>query len=94
MARRRTTSAGIAGLSLAWTVPPVMGLRIAKIARGGKRGQAEARLMITEKLAAAAQAQSIMARAMMFGSAGKGADSVMHLYSRKVAANLRRLSKG
>jgi len=84
----------MAGLGLAWTVPPVMGLRIAKIARGGKKGEAESRLMVTEKLAAAAQAQGIMARAMMFGAAGKGADQVMRLFSRKVAANLRRLSKG
>jgi hypothetical protein len=31
---------------------------------------------------------------MMFGSPGKGADRVMRIDSRKVAANLRRLSKG
>ena len=92
MARRK--SAGLAGLGLAWTVPPVMGLRLAKIARGGKRGQAESRLMVTEKLAAAAQAQGIMARAMLFGSTEKGAAAVTRMYSRKVAANLRRLSKG
>jgi hypothetical protein len=94
MARRRRASAGLMGLGLAWTVPPVMGLRLAKIARGGKRGQAESRLMVTEKLAAAAQAQGIMARALMSGSAEKGAAAVTRMYSRKVAANLRRLSKG
>jgi hypothetical protein len=94
MARRKTLSAGFAGMSLAWNVPQVMALRLAKIARGGKRGQAESRLMVTEKLAAMAQAQGIMARAMMSGSAEKGVDVVTRLYSRKVAANRRRLGKG
>ena len=94
MARRKSGSAGLAGFGLAWTVPSVMGLRLAKIARGGKRGRAESELMVTEKLAAAAQAQGIMARALMSGSADKGAAAVTRLYSRKVAANLRRLSKG
>ena len=94
MARRKTSLGGLAGLSLAWNVPQVMGLRLAKIARGGKRGQAEARLMVAEKVAAAAQAQGIMVKAMMSGSAEKGADQVMRMYSRKVAANKRRLGQG
>jgi hypothetical protein len=94
MARRKRLAAGFSGLSLAWTVPQVMALRIAKIARGGKRGHAESRLMVTEKLAAAAQAQGIMALALMSGSAEKGAAAVTRLYSRKVAANKRRLGKG
>jgi hypothetical protein len=94
MARRKSFAGAFAGMSLAWTVPPVMGLRLAKIARGGTRGKAESRLMVTEKLAAAAQAQGIMARALMSGSAEKGASAVTRMYSRKVAANLRRLSKG
>jgi hypothetical protein len=90
MARRKS----LAGMSLAWNVPQVMALRLAKIARGGKRGQAEARLMVTEKLAASAQAQGIMALAMMSGSPEKGVDAVMRMYDRKVAANKRRLGKG
>jgi hypothetical protein len=94
MARRKGFSAGFAGMSLAWNVPQVMALRLAKIARGGKRGQAESSLMVSEKVAAMAQAQGIMARAMMTGSMGKGADAVTRLYSRKVAANKRRLGKG
>jgi hypothetical protein len=94
MARRRRGSAGFAGLGLAMTVPAVMGLRLAKIARGGKRGQAESQLMVAEKLAAAAQAQGIMARALMSGSVDQGSAAVTRMYSRKVAANLRRLSKG
>jgi hypothetical protein len=94
MARRKSYSAGFAGLSLAWTTPQVMALRLAKIARGGKRGAAESQLMVTEKIAAAATAQGIMARAIMTGSPAKGADAVTRFYARKVAANKRRLTKG
>ncbi len=94
MARRKSFGGGFAGMSLAWNVPQVIGLRLAKIARGGKRGQAESHLMVTEKMAAAVQAQGIMARALMLGSAEKGAAAVTRLYSRKVAANKRRLGRG
>lgn len=93
MARRKSSSAGLAGLSLAWNVPQVMALRLAKIARGGKRGQAESHLMISEKIGAAMQAQSIMLRSMLTGSPDKGSNAVTKLYARKVAANKRRLSK-
>ncbi|MCB8879328.1 hypothetical protein ACELLULO517_03715 [Acidisoma cellulosilytica] len=94
MARRKSYPTGLAGLGLAWTVPQVMSLRLAKIARGGKRGAAESQLMVTEKIAAAAVAQGIMARAIMTGSPEKGAEAVTRFYARKVAANKRRLSKG
>ena len=49
--------------------------------------------MVTEKLAAMVQAQTIMARAILSGSPEKGSAAVTRLYSRKVAANKRRLSK-
>ncbi|MCB8873676.1 hypothetical protein [Acidisoma silvae] len=94
MPRRKSYSAGLAGLSLAWTVPQVMTLRLAKIARGGKRGTAESQLMVSEKIAAAIEAQSIMARSLLMGQPEKGANAVTKLYARKVAANRRRLSKG
>jgi hypothetical protein len=94
MARRKRLTAGFAGMSLAWTVPQVMALRIAKVARGGKRGQAESKLMVTEKLAAAAEAQGIMARALLAASPGRGAEAVLRLYNRRVTANKRRLGKG
>lgn len=90
--KKRAGSAG-AALSLMWNTPMVMGLRLAKIARGGKRGKAESHLMITEKMAAAAEAQAIMARAILGGAAPQGAERVARLYARKVAANRRRLSR-
>ena len=57
MARRKSFAGGFAAMSLAWNVPQVMALRLAKIGRGGKRGKAESSLMVSEKLAAAVEAQ-------------------------------------
>jgi hypothetical protein len=94
MARRKNASAGLAGLSLAWNVPQVMAVRLAKIARGGKRGQAESQLMVSEKIAAGLQAQAIMMRSLLTGSPDKGSRAVTRLYARKVSANKRRLTKG
>ena len=94
MARRKSFAGGFAAMSLAWNVPQVMALRLAKIGRGGKRGKAESSLMVSEKLAAAVEAQGMMARALMSGSPEKGAAAITRMYSRKVAANKRRLGKG
>jgi hypothetical protein len=93
MARRKSYSAGLSGLSLAWNVPQVMALRLAKIARGGKRGKAESHLMVGEKIATAVQAQAIMARSILAGSPEKGSSAVARFYARKVAANKHRLTK-
>jgi hypothetical protein len=96
--KRRKTGSGLsaagAALSLIQNVPQVMALRLARIAHGGKRGQAESKLMISEKIAAGLQAQAIMARSWLTGSPEKGRDAVTKLYARKVAANKRRLGKG
>ncbi|GAB0113277.1 hypothetical protein [Acidisoma sp. C75] len=94
MTRRTRSSAGLAGLSLAWNVPQVVALRLAKIARGGKPAKAESNLMVSEKIATALQAQAIMARSMLAGAPEKGSKAVTKLYARKVAANRRRLGKG
>jgi len=94
MARRKRRAApALAGLSLMMNVPVVMGLRLAKIGRGGRRAQAESHRMIAEKIAAGVQAQTIMARSLLTGSPEKGGSAVTRLYARKVAANKRRLSK-
>ena len=93
MARRKSFTGGFTAMSLAWNVPQVMALRLAKIGRGGKRAQAESSLMVSEKLAAAVEAQGMMARTLMSGSPKKGAAAITRMYSRKVAANKRRLGK-
>ena len=63
----------------------VIGLRIAKLMRGGKAADREAHRMVTEKLFAAAKAgKSLMT--------GASADKIVAQYRRKVAANAKRLS--
>ena len=61
-------------------------LRAKKIAAGGKSGEREARFMISEKMAAAAEAGFSLATGKSVGSVVKG-------YRRKVRANQRRLSR-
>ena len=65
----------------------VIGLRMMQAALGGPKAQAEASLMVTEKIAAASHA---MGRLMM----GATPNSVVTGYRRKVRANSRRLLKG
>jgi hypothetical protein len=91
--RRRNYGSAKTGLSLLHDAPIVIGLRLAKLGRGGRGAPAEFSRMITEKLVAAAQAQSIMAQALLRGTTPKAAAKVTRLYARKVAANRRRLTK-
>ncbi|MDD2861612.1 MAG: hypothetical protein PHI71_11170 [Acidiphilium sp.] len=69
----------------------VIAMRLVKIAAGGAAGQAEAHLMISEKMRALGQSHAIALRAI--GSADGGAARITKLYQRKLAANRRRLSK-
>ena len=64
----------------------VIGLRIAKLMRGGKAAQREARRMVTEKMVAAAKASA----SLMAGASG---DKIIAQYRRKMAANAERLSR-
>ena len=77
---------------LAVDAQAVVALRLARLARGGKRGQAEARRMVDEKVHALLQAQADAAKAAF---AGKQAPAIMKktigLYGRRVRSNRRRL---
>jgi len=64
----------------------VFWLRTIKIAQGGKRGDAEARRMVSEKITAATEAAQSLAL-------GASAGSVVTSYRKKVRANARRLSR-
>ncbi|WP_439370273.1 hypothetical protein ACRQ5Q_35575 [Bradyrhizobium sp. PMVTL-01] len=64
----------------------VIGLRIAKLMRGGEAAQREAQLMVGEKIFAAAKA----GKSLMAGASG---DKIVAQYRRKVAANAKRLSR-
>ena len=64
----------------------VVWLRMVALASGGSAAQAEAELMVSEKMAAATRATG---RLML----GHSPESVVRDYRRKVKANIRRLSK-
>jgi hypothetical protein len=92
MARRKGYGMSDA-LRLAWDVPQVMALRLAKIGRGGAASHTESRRMVTEKVQAAAEAQILLWQAAVTGKPDKGAAAVTRLYRTRVAANKRRLKK-
>ncbi|MGY4622620.1 hypothetical protein [Bradyrhizobium sp. USDA 4486] len=64
----------------------VIGLRMAKLMRGGKAAQREAQLMVSEKIFSAAQA----GKSLIAGASG---DKIVAQYRRKVAANAKRLGR-
>ena len=64
----------------------VIGLRCAKLMRGGKAAQREAHRMVSEKLLAAAKAGT----SLMAGASG---DKIVAQYRKQVAANAKRLSR-
>jgi len=70
----------------------VVALRLAHLARGGKRGRAEAERMVTEKVKAMMDAQAAAAKSVL---AGEQAPAIMKktigLYGRRVRSNRRRL---
>ena len=63
----------------------VVGLRMMKLKRGGRGARREAKLMISEKIDAAAKAGA----SLMAGASG---DEIVRQYRKRVAANAKRLS--
>jgi hypothetical protein len=80
--RRRTFDA----LMLAVDANRVIGMRLAKLMLGGRSARREAKLMITEKMAAAIEAGGKL-------MTGASADDIVRLYRRRVASNAKRLSR-
>ena len=107
----RLTPASFWGLycNLAWQGTRIMldsqqviALRLAKIALGGAAAEAEALLMVNEKIAAFTQSQAIAGRNVLRsipaglpskGGSAESARQILNLYQRKVASNRRRLSR-
>lgn len=70
----------------------VIGLRIAKVAMGGKAADDEIRLMIAEKMQSASELQVDAMTGRLGQTPLAGTQNVLRHYRRKVAANRRRLS--
>jgi len=78
---------------LAIEAQSVVALRMTRLARGGKRGSAEARRMIVEKAEALGEANTAAARALLAGEhPSTAADKALKIYSRRVKRNRRRLT--
>ena len=79
---------------LGWEAQRVIALRLFRIAAGGARGRAEAQRMVTEKLAAAAEAQAAAVASAIEGGAGhRAGKKALGVYRKRVHANRRRLSR-
>ena len=71
-----------------------MALRLVRIAAGGARGKAETQRMMSEKLAALAEAQAaVAASAIEGGSSHRAGKKMLGVYGKRVRANRRRLSR-
>ena len=79
------------GTMLALEAQQVIALRLTKMALGGAGAQAEAELMVSEKLAAMAEGSRMMMGALG-GRQDMNAGRVVKHYRSKVRANRRRLS--
>jgi hypothetical protein len=72
----------------------VIALRMLRMAAGGTRAEAEASRMVTEKVAAAAEAQVVATVAAIGGKPQHvGANKALKVFKKRVAANRRRLSR-
>jgi len=77
-----------------WEMQSVMALRLLRLMGGGASAQSEARRMVSDKMAALAEAQtSATTVAAKGGNGAKVAKTVLNVYGKRVRANKRRLSK-
>jgi hypothetical protein len=78
---------------LSANIPAVIGLRMAKLAQGGVSAKRESKRMLDEKLKTALEANADAVQNIVLGKAGRVPGRVLALYQKRVANNLRRLSK-
>jgi len=77
-----------------WDANVVIAMRLMRLAVGGALAQREAQRMITEKIAATAEAQATAISKMIVGGGmAAAAKSASAVYQRKVRANRRRLTR-
>ena len=87
-------SLSLQAAQLGFEAQGVMALRLMRLATPGTRGEAEARRMVTEKVAALAQAPTVAAATAVRGGNGpQVAAKVLGVYKKRVRANKRRLSR-
>jgi hypothetical protein len=78
---------------LGWDAQGVIALRMMRLATPSAGGRTEARRMVTEKVAALAEAQTAAAAAVIKGGKShRVAKKVLGVYKKRVRANKRRLT--
>ncbi len=82
---------GVDAWTLGWQAAGVVGLRTARMARGGPAAGTEAWLMLSEKWQAAAELQADLLTGGPAASPAAATRRTLAHYRRKVAANHRRL---
>jgi len=81
-------------MTFALACQQVMALRMARIALGGTAAQRELTRMVSEKAAAAAEAEVAAAFGMAIGGPAQAARAAASVYRRAVRENRRRLRRG
>ena len=71
----------------------VIALRLMRLAEGGTLGVAEAQLMVTDKMAAFAEAHLAAAVTVVTGNGHKASRKVLQVFSKRVRANRERLTR-
>jgi hypothetical protein len=72
----------------------VIAIRMMRLAGGGAKAKAESRRMVSEKIAAFAEAQAAAAAVMAEGGDHhRAAKKVLGIYKKRVRSNTRRLTK-
>ena len=71
----------------------VIGLRLAKLARGDAAARTESRLMVAEKVKAALEANIAAAQSILAGKAHLAPKRALSVYKKRVRKNLSRLKK-
>ena len=72
----------------------VIALRLMRLAGGGAAGVKEARLMVTDKMAALTEAQLAAAATVLTGDSHKIPDKILQVFKKRIRANKKRLSRG
>jgi hypothetical protein len=89
-----TLALSLQATRMCWEAQAVMFLRCLRIAQGGAKAEAETARMVTEKIAALAEAQVAVTAAALTGSRKHGtAKKALGVYAKRVRRNKRRLSK-
>ena len=94
MRKRKTVWSRMMGdaARLSAGIPVVIGLRMAKLAKGGAAAKRESKRMISEKIKAAFDANAVAGKSVLSGKSHRVAMRILALYQKRVGNNLRRLS--